>query len=332
MNFFLGLYTFDYVTNFLYRGYYTNRLFSSNTLRSFCTTEDPKSEKASGSTKFEEKFGKNKQYVKPDFLKDDYDHLGNERDISEEDFLPDYFSKDSQEYKRNPITINLPWLINGAPNMEMKTRYMGDQIFSRIRVHKGEVLEHLYKVYRAVLLSAADRDYDFLREYCEETFANKFIKRLEQLREKGYTFTVTEDFEGSQGSKSKIIAKPIEVEANMYDHTVIKGVTMNRKENGSEIDYIIHNDIENMGFISYVPKYITMPENFTDKNKNKYIHEDAHHIVFRAYVCIKSGYKIQLTDSTGKELIEYGFKRINFEYLGIQKTTLGNMFQYLSLK
>jgi len=76
----------------------------------------------------------------------------------------------------------------------------------------------------------------------------------------------------------------MEVEANMYDHTVIKGVSMERKENGGEDDYIIHNDIENMGFISYVPKYITRPENFSNPKTNEYMHDDAHHLIFRAYV------------------------------------------------
>lgn len=91
----------------------------------------------------------------------------------------------------------------------------------------------------------------------------------------------------------------------MYDHTVIKGITMERKENGNEDDYIIHNDIENMGFISYVPKYITRSENFTDSKKNEYMHNDAHHIVFRAYVCIKSGYRVHVIDKTKKSLFEY---------------------------
>jgi hypothetical protein len=48
----------------------------------------------------------------------------------------------------------------------------------------------------------------------------------------------------------------MQVEANMYDHTVIKGLSPVRKENGSEDDYTIYNDIENMGFISYIPLLI----------------------------------------------------------------------------
>lgn len=46
------------------------------------------------------------------------------------------------------------------------------------------------------------------------------------------------------------------MEANIYDHTVIKGLSLDRRQNGSEDDYTINNDIENMGFISYLPKYI----------------------------------------------------------------------------
>jgi len=48
----------------------------------------------------------------------------------------------------------------------------------------------------------------------------------------------------------------MQIEANMYDHTVIKGLHINRKLNGTVDDYTINNDIENMGIISYLPKYV----------------------------------------------------------------------------
>lgn len=72
------------------------------------------------------------RYQKPDFLADGYDHLSKEeqKSVAEEDedddFLPDYMAKDAPTYKRNPISINLPWLINGAPFNEIKTRFMGE--------------------------------------------------------------------------------------------------------------------------------------------------------------------------------------------------------------
>jgi len=103
-------------------------------------------------------------------------------EIEDDDFLPDYMAKDAPSYKRNPVSINLPWLINGAPFNDIKTRFMGEQIFSRMKVHKGEVLEHLFKIYRAVLLSSQDRDFDFLEEYCEEMFYTKLRNRLNQLK------------------------------------------------------------------------------------------------------------------------------------------------------
>jgi hypothetical protein len=126
---------------------------------------EEKEEKKTGKSNYEQRFGTNRKYEKPAFLQDDYDHLKGKKDMEDSDFLPDYFSKEQPEIKRNPINLNLPWLINGVPEMEIKSRYMGDQIFSRMKVHKAEVLEHLFKIYRAVLLSAADNDYDFIKEY-----------------------------------------------------------------------------------------------------------------------------------------------------------------------
>lgn len=167
-----------------------------------------------------------------------------------------------------------------------------------MKVHKNEVLEHLFKVFRAVLLASQDRDFEFLEQYCEEVFYTKLRNRLNQLKTQGITLTVEEDLFADRG-------KPLQVEANMYDHTVIKGLSPVRRENGSEQDYMIFNDIENMGFISYVPKYIADPTNFAETRLNKEIHKEAHKIVFRAYVLFKTGYKLFLRDRYGKPLFEY---------------------------
>ena len=99
-------------------------------------------------------------------------------DIADDEFLPDYFVQDAPSYKRNTVSINLPWLINGAPDIEIQTRFIGEQIFSRMKVHKNECLDHLFKIYRAVLMSSADRDFDFLEQYCEEMFYVKLRNRL----------------------------------------------------------------------------------------------------------------------------------------------------------
>ncbi len=59
---------------------------------------------------------------------------------------------------------------------------MGEQIFARMKVHKNEVLEHLFKVFRAVLMASQDRDCEFLEQYCEEIFYTKLRNRLNQLK------------------------------------------------------------------------------------------------------------------------------------------------------
>jgi hypothetical protein len=39
--------------------------------------------------------------------------------MDDEDFLPDYMQKNAPFVKRNTVSINLPWLINGAPFNEI---------------------------------------------------------------------------------------------------------------------------------------------------------------------------------------------------------------------
>lgn len=58
-------------------------------------------------------------------------------------------------------------------------------------------------------------------------FFTKLRNRLNQLKAQGITLTVEEDMFADRG-------KPMTVEANMYDHTVIKGLSPVRSENGSE--------------------------------------------------------------------------------------------------
>lgn len=165
-------------------------------------------------------------------------------------------------------------------------------------MHKNECLEHLFKIFRAVLLASQDRDFDFLEQYCEEMFYTKLRNRLNQLHSSGIEFTVKEDLFAERG-------KPIPYEANIYDHIVIKGLSPIRRENGTEADYYISNEINGLGYISYIPKYITEPSNFIDPKIEKHIHKDAHKLIFRAYVIFKTGYQIHMKDKYGKNMFSY---------------------------
>ena len=149
-------------------------------------------------------------------------------------------------------------------------------------------------------------------------FFTKLRNRLNQLKAQGVTLTVEEDMFADRG-------KPMTVEANMYDHTVIKGLSPVRSENGSEQDYNIFNDIENMGFISYVPKYLGDPRNFADSRLNKEVHSEAHRVIFRAYVLFKTGYKLHLKDKQGRPLFEYETHKADgysWQHVGVFETLM----------
>lgn len=114
-------------------------------LRKFATEEKKGPTKEESDAKHFKKF--NKVYQKPEFLQDDYDHLKKKEgfatiqnsgyDIGDDEFLPDYFVEGAPSYKRNVEAINMPWLINGAPELEIQTRFLGEQVFSRMKVHKN---------------------------------------------------------------------------------------------------------------------------------------------------------------------------------------------------
>ena len=68
-----------------------------------------------------------------------------------------------------------------------------------MKVHKNECLDHLFKIYRAVLLASQDRDFDFLEQYCEEMFYTKLRNRLNQLKSSGVELVVEEDLFAVKG-------------------------------------------------------------------------------------------------------------------------------------
>ena len=153
-----------------------------------------------------------------------------------------------------------------------------------------------------------------MEQYCEEMLFIKLRNRLNQLKTNDIEFIVEEDLFADRG-------KPIQIEANMYDHIVIKGLSPIRKENGSEDDYFISNEISGYGYISYIPKYITDMKNFEDPAVEKHIHDDAHQVIFRAYVNFKTGYKIHLKDKYGKPLFEYP-DDYTWQHVGVFETEL----------
>mmetsp|Transcript_16465 Transcript_16465/g.27953 ORF Transcript_16465/g.27953 Transcript_16465/m.27953 type:complete len:117 (+) Transcript_16465:640-990(+) len=115
-------------------------------------------------------------------------------------------------------------------------------------------------------------------------FFTKLRNRLNQINSNGLEFIVEENMFADRG-------KPMQVEANMYDTILIKGLSIVRRENGSEEDYSIENEINSgMGYISYIPNYLQDPSNFSDPKIEKHIHDDAHKIIFRAYVNFRIGY------------------------------------------
>ena len=120
------------------------------------------------------------------------------------------------------------------------------------------MLKHLFKIFRGVLLASTEHDYDFLTEYCEENLLNVMKDKLEFFKKMGYQIELVEDMKGENNSR-------INPEMHLYDCIVIKGLSIDRKKNMEEANYSVCNDIEDMGFISYIPNYLSDPMNFRNK-------------------------------------------------------------------
>lgn len=226
-------------------------------------------------------------------------HFCTKLDIND-DILPDHLIYKIPNYKKNPKSIDFPWLINGAPFLDFKARFLSEQIFIRSQVTKASLLMHLFKIYRGVLLAISEDDDEFLKEYCEEIFYKRLRYKLDDYKEKKYTIELVEDMKANHGYR-------LMPEMHLYDSIVIKGLFTDRKLNRPESEYSICNDIEDMGFVSYIPSYVSDPNNFKDKESSDEIINKGsfRNVIFRAYTMFKSGLKLFVYDSKGEKLFEY---------------------------
>jgi hypothetical protein len=216
------------------------------------------------------------------------------------DILPDHLTYNIPKYNKNPNEFDFPWLMSGAPFLELKARFLPEQIFVRSKTPKAELLKHLFKIYRGVLLACSENDQEFLKEYVEPIFCDRLIKKLEEFKTRKYTLEVVEDMKANNGVR-------LFPEMHMYDCVVIKGLFLDRNRNGKETEHSVCNDIEEMGFVSYIPAYLSDPNNFKTKEmaEEKLQQGEFRNVIFRSYCMFKSGLKTLFYDRFGNKIIDY---------------------------
>lgn len=192
---------------------------------------------------------------------------------------------------------------------------MPEQVFVRSKISKQEVLKHLFKIYRGILLGISEFDYEFLEEYCEKTFFDKLKDKLEEYKLRKYQLELVEDMKANNGYR-------LLPEMHLYDSLLIKGLQTEREKNENESKYSVCNDIEDMGFVSYIPKYVGDAKNFKTKEMGEDIlSKEFKNVIFRAYVMFKTGYKLFTYDRFGKKVYEYN-KDYNYNHVCIFETKM----------
>ncbi len=61
-----------------------------------------------------------------------------------DEIMPDHLIYNIPKYSKNTKDFDFPWLYNGAPFLEIKARFLPEQVFIRSFVPKSEVLKHLF--------------------------------------------------------------------------------------------------------------------------------------------------------------------------------------------
>lgn len=233
-----------------------------------------------------------------------------------QDILPDHLTYKIPKYNKNPKEFDFPWLINGAPFLEIKARFLPEQTFLRTKTAKYEVLKHLFKIYRGVLLAISENDIEFLGEYCEKTFLSNLQKKLTEFQELKYQIEVYEDMKANNGFR-------LLPEMHLYDTIIIKGLFLERDKNGKESDYSVCDDLDDMGFISYIPNYLQDPNNFRKKEHTEEILNTGEfkQIIFRSYCMFKSGLKLFIKDRYGNLIFDYP-ANYNYNHVCVFETAM----------
>ncbi len=117
---------------------------------------------------------------------------------------------------------------------------------------------------------------------------------------------------------------------HLYDCLLIKGLHIDREKNENESNYSVCNDIEDMGFVSYIPKSVGDPRNFKTKEMGEeLLSKEFKNVTFRAYVMFKTGYKLFMYDRFGKKVFDYS-KEYNYNHVCVFETQMLPPLQFKS--
>eukprot|EP01017_Pseudomicrothorax_dubius_P011145 TRINITY_DN14112_c0_g5_i1.p1 TRINITY_DN14112_c0_g5~~TRINITY_DN14112_c0_g5_i1.p1 ORF type:complete len:322 (+),score=60.02 TRINITY_DN14112_c0_g5_i1:110-1075(+) len=190
--------------------------------------------------------------------------------------------------------IDFPYRFAGfEKHLEEQTRFLGERVFAQHRLPKDFILDHLFKIYRGVLLSSQNVDEEFLREYLEPGFAQRFVESLDRVKKQNYQLQAYKDVSGVRG-------EPIPDHLTIIDMHMLRGLTADRAKNGSPKDYHVWEDIEDMGLTVFTPLGISDPSNFIDPEQNKRMYEGLERILMRVLVSVESSWKLRVVTPEGE--------------------------------
>lgn len=215
--------------------------------------------------------------------------------------IPEHTSYDVPNFIKNK-NFDFPWLINGAPSLDINSRFLPDQLFARNRnCTRRELLEHFFKMYRGVLLASTQFDYEFISEYCEERLAEKLNSKLKRFKDNNFRLEIVEDLKAVNNSER------MSPEFHFYDNIIIKGVNLDRKKNYKKSEYSVCDDIDEVGFISYIHGNLSDTGRFLTREQGEEAinQSDFKTIIFRAYCIFRTGMKLFSYDSLGNSIYTY---------------------------
>jgi len=228
-----------------------------------------------------------------------------------------------ENMKKLEDNIGLPYKLHGIQKMPKdRAYYIFERILIESQIPHQFLTDYMEKIFYGTLHAIVDEDYEFLKEYLETSFFLKLKDTMAILKEKEYTLKMVEDVIGNFG-------EPVQSSAKIFDAVVIRGLRIDRKQNGSQEDYHVFKDIEDMGVVVYTPKKVQDPENFINPEENKKIYDDTKVAVGRVLLKFKSPVTLKVFTKEGFE-VKIDESLNTWQHLAIFETDLKNPPEFKS--
>ncbi|OMJ77318.1 hypothetical protein SteCoe_23107 [Stentor coeruleus] len=190
-------------------------------------------------------------------------------------------------------TIPFPWSFTGIEKREPNLRFIADRMFVVNKISFKTLLTSLWFQYEAFIKCLGEMDISPLKDQLEVRLYDSINITLGTLKQEDKYLKLIKDPDYTE-------EKPT---INIIDSLVYRGLSIDRTQNKSIIDYHVYYD-ENLGIACFTDNALSDPMGYTNQALMEELHAKNRQTLLQLLVWIKSPYMIRLYQGD-KDISEY---------------------------